>query len=378
MGGKHSFLHPREFDKASAYGNYDYDPEQPLSAVLLRIRSTVLPRLLRNFNCWWVVMMYIITYNVKNSAGVSLPELNIGSLTICVTFVSFMVTFFAQNAWEKYWSSYALTQHLGGNINDFTVYSSVYLSGKDDTSVWEMTRLMQLMHHRFYCFIADEDEHSRDFHVSLCTKIDLPNPPLGNQKELATQEEVERLQRVPTGVQHLVLMKDIIRVMNTAFDDLDEYAHKPFQRQRLEEILHQIRMDMGLIATKISKPIPLQYFHLVVLIVLICTTVYAYAAALLPSEMSWIPLMAYTFGVSGVLEVSRVMAIPFGHDDVDLPAMKFWERAFNRSFQVLQERTASYSRSPRLDVHGQSTEHSALLESVVLNNPPTMSPPQSS
>jgi len=286
-----------------------------------------------------------------------------------------MVTFFAQNAWTKYWTSYSLTQHLGGNLNDFVVYTSIYFSEKDDTAVWEMTRLMQLMHHRFYCFIADEDAHSQDFHISLCSKVDLPNPPLGNQKELATKEEVEKLQRVPTGVQHLIVMKQIMRVMHAAFDGLDEYPHKPFQRQRLEEILHQIRGDMGLITTQISKPIPLQYFHLVVLIVLICTTVYAYAAALLPSEMSWIPLMAYTFGVSGVLEVSRVMAIPFGHDDVDLPAKKFWERAFNRSFQVLQERSATIARSPRLDVDGQSTEHSALLESVVLENPPPVVTP---
>merc|ERR1712093_691505 len=87
--------------------------------------------------------------------------------------------------------------------------------------------------------------------------------------------------------------------------------------------------------------------------------------------------MAYTFGVSGVLEVSRVMAIPFGHDDVDLPARKFWERVFKRSFEVLQERCATISRSPRLDVDGMSTEHSALLEQVVLDKPPTVAPPLS-
>jgi len=339
-------LGSEQFSKHSAYAGYAYDPEQSFFFVMLRVRSTVLPRLVRNTNCWFVILLYTgirLLKSADDSLSSYLPEMNISSLTVCVTFVSFMVTFYSQNTWQKYWSSYSVTQHLGGNINDFVVYADSYLGGKNDVALWELIRLINLMHHRFYAFIADENDspEDRQFFLNDCLTIKLRGNPPGSKSTLCTEDELARLKRLERGTEYLVTMKWVVKAARQAIDTLPEHPSKPFQIQRLEEIMHQIRLDMGAVISQISRPMPLPYFHLVVFTVFICTTVYSYAAALLPSALSWIPMMAYTVGITGILEVTRVMSRPFGRDEVDLPALKFWRKAFDRSMEVLTEHDGS-------------------------------------
>jgi len=376
------------FSAESAYGHYSYDPQQPLFFILCRFKRTVLPALLCNYNCWWVLTVYCITLLIDGQKDISLPSLNITSLAIPVTFVSFLVTFFTQNAWNKYWTCYELTQHLRGQIHDFVVYNASYVGvGQVTHESWELTRLMALMHHRFYKHVADEDVSQDDFSLEAAQNVKLPfKPPKGSEHEyLCTPEEAAALAQVSSGTQYLVVEKWIMLACRKALYAKEEYQSRPFHLERLEMKLQVCREDMGRVITQVSKPIPLQYFHLVLFTVFITTTIYAYGAALLDGTLSWIPLLGYTWGVCGVLEVSRSLMLPFGMDDVDLPAKIYFDQALISSFEVLMERgaevepsttahdkndgTASYSSvgSGSGSGSGQS-EHEPLLSSAA-NSP---------
>ena len=68
--------------------------------------------------------------------------MNIANLTIPITLVTFVVTFYTQNVWNKYWQAYTLTQHICGSIQDFTVLNSTFLARHDPATTWELTRYL--------------------------------------------------------------------------------------------------------------------------------------------------------------------------------------------------------------------------------------------
>lgn len=265
------------------------------------------------------------------------------------------MAFFTQNAWNKYWTCYELTQHLRGGILDFVIYNASYVgNGQVTPQSWELTRLISLMHHRFYCHVADEDDSQNDFTLETAQNFKLPfKPPKGNEQEyLCTQEEAAALAQVSLVNQYLVVEKWIMLACRKAVYAKDEYQSRPFHLERLEMKLQACREDMGKVITQVAKPIPLHYFHLVLFSVFITSTIYAYGAALLDGTLSWIPLLGYTWGVCGVLQVSKSLMLPFGEDDVDLPAKMYFELAVTNSFEVLMERDAE--EKPRV-VHDKNT-----------------------
>jgi len=269
--------------------------------------------------------------------------MNMGNLTIPITLVTFVVTFYTQNVWAKYWTAYTLTQHIRGSIFDFTILCSTFLNNKDPVAVWELTRLINLMHYCFYTHVADEDAAQTDFENGKAMHIPIEfEPPSPNASRfLATPEEVSKLDQVSASVRYLIVMKWIMAKIVSEFDSFEgEATLKAFHLEKLQLKLMAFREDIGKVLTQISKPVPLPYLHLVVVITFISTTVYAYAAALLKSNVAFVPLMAYTMGVNGVIEVSRLLAMPFGTDEVDLPAFLYWKSCFTKTFEVLQGHSA--------------------------------------
>lgn len=290
-------------------------------------------------------------------------------MAIPAALVSFIVTFYNQNAWQKYWTCYTLTQHLRGQIFDFTLYLGTYFErapaegggASPDTleepavfggihgvtpleleqTKWELNRLIHLVHHRFYAQLKEDGTHKTMFEIGDCIKeeeIHVPEAngsrPKGAVTTLATKQEKAILEKLPLGTQHLVCIKWCMDKCNVACDK--RYITRR-HLERLELKLESIREDMGKVSTQVSQPLPLAYYYSVVFLTIATFTGYAYGAAQNDIRISWLPLVIYTLGLTGILEVSRQLSMPFGSDDVDLKPKEYFDSAMQRSYELMTE-----------------------------------------
>lgn len=346
----HSFNTRFRYD--GVYSGYGYDPEEPLWRVILRVKRTVLPRLVCNLNLWWVLLVYGSTLYCRDIFGKEyLPALNIHNVSIPMTLLSFLVAFHAQTAWGIYHTNYIAVHTIGQLVNDIAIHASSILSEECSHGAWEIVRLSNLMSYCFFSYVADEDHDQNDFELEAAQDIELPfRPPRGGFTHLAKPSEIERLGRVSRVARHMLVKKWAMTAAKRGMATVPAYTNQALHLDKIESGLQLLKAAMAKIISELSKPFPLHYFHLVVFIVFCTTTMYAYASASLEGSLSWIPLVFYTAGTSGILEVCRCLSLPFGDDDgLDLPAVYHFETSMKHCFEVLVEES---SDEPQEDFRG--------------------------
>jgi len=336
------------FNKDSVYGNYEYNPQDSIIWVFFSnlwqfftIYTHQAGSLISMFAVFGVVAYF------KHEQKVDMPKLELASLAIPTTLVSFFVAFYNQNSFNKYWTAYTVSMHLKGYFNDLVIDATTYFKGVDDKTLWETVRLINLIHHRYYALLQENvtlgdkniDEEWQTFPLKQCTMpLSMVPVPEGCTQSLASAEEMDLLQKLPCASQHLVLMRHLMTVFNQAKIQQGGEPLSSWHLNRLEETLHNIREDMGKVATQAAKPMPLQYYWAMIFFSLCIKFAYAYAAALNEVSVSWIPLTIYSFGIVGLLEISRQLAMPFGTDDADLPCKDYWWSAYKTTYEIVTEK----------------------------------------
>jgi len=352
------------FQEESVYGQYEYDPESSPLSVLCHYEHTILSRLACNFNLWWVIFIYSFTMWVKETKSdtVKLPKLNVTSISMPMTLISFFVAFHAQSVWKKYHETLMAIHRITGLVYDVTTEISSYLSTKELES-WELTRLVSLMYFCFYSYVADEDDEQLDFAIEEALEMRLPfEPPKGGAAFLCTADEFSKLSRVHVAMRHIVVRKWIMSLSKRTFATLPEYKNQVLHLDNIECRLQVFREACGGVIAETSRPIPMHYVHLVVFSVWVCTTMYAYAqASTMDSRFSWIPLLSYTIGIAGILEVCRCLSMPFGKDEgLDLPAAFYFQQSLKHAFEILMEEGAT-DVATSYGQPGQSADESTAL-----------------
>jgi len=331
------------FVSNSLYSGYDYDPRSNALSVLLRNGGLLCKFYLRSYAVWLTVVTFIVValLNKFETFGVHFPKFELASLAIPTTLVSFFATFYNQNSFSKYWNSYTLSQHMKGTLHDVIIAATTYFRGVEDVRLMEVTRLINLLHHRFYGFMqenGDDSIEAHEFRLAECATIEVPcNVPKGCSPTLITSGEMATLASMPTGLQYMVIIQWVFKECNKASRESGPKGAvdlTSFHLQMLESKILGVREDMGKVVTQVAKPMPLQYYWAILFFSTIVFVGYAYGAALNDISISWLPLMVYTLGIVGMLEISRNLAMPFGRDDVDLPCKRYWWAAYQSTYGI--------------------------------------------
>lgn len=188
----------------------------------------------------------------------------------------------------------------------------------------------------------EENTMTKEMHELYGT---IPEPPERRHEcpALLTVREVNMLREYPDDLLPIVLLV----WSNQVLKDLERKGElKGPSLAQAQGTTLKLRMGSRKIRNLLSLPIPLPYFHTLVVMQNLCYGLYSYALLGLGSNLTPIMVLFMVLVSTGLREVGVAISNPFGRDDVDFPIDKWIAQLRSMAIIVHPSNRPAHKPSP--------------------------------
>eukprot|EP00927_Polykrikos_kofoidii_P061070 TRINITY_DN55964_c0_g1_i1.p1 TRINITY_DN55964_c0_g1~~TRINITY_DN55964_c0_g1_i1.p1 ORF type:complete len:777 (+),score=119.75 TRINITY_DN55964_c0_g1_i1:197-2527(+) len=315
-----------------------YDPQQPIITAALRFQHSSLGFVMRRVDFWiflsfhCLLVLLFVTDTVDPS---DLPVLPWKTTTMIQFFMTCFIIFYTQRCFTRFMKLYVMCTSLLDSVLLFVFELSVSF-GSPKLERHRTLATKYVLSATYIVFMSFTGGHpSRTEWKELVHKGHLTN------------QEMDVLSEYPGNVT-FVLFNWAMQIAQQALSIEEIFWHRPeeFGGTRQQQISHPYnRLDahvISFLATAeeighlVAQPIPFQYYHLMILVLVMNFFLMGYLLALL-KMLATIPMFAvFLLVFLGLGELATQLADPFGRDEVDFPVPQFLNYAFDNAICLLE------------------------------------------
>ncbi len=326
---------------------YAFTLDKPLKTLFCTWKQTVLPSTCKRVEVWFWTMVHVglfilihmhewlgkpgegddkkdtmvveyIEYFLKTYIPISLSSVGISS-----GFMALLLVFFNSQCYSRFMAYYSACTGMGGAIQELCFLLTSQL-GELQADVWDASRFAVGSVMVTYLKVTDLDDGKEmaidadDWNRLTSSEESWLGKDVGTgspkMPPILAQEEVDILKKCP-GKETQVLMMWCMGVLHRAYNDVG-LAGSP-QAAAAEDCVLRLRRSVAFIPNMINQPVPLPYYHALVMLMQI--NYLLYSVAFLSIDSYFTPLAVFLIIVvsTGVRELSSALANPFGEDEVD-------------------------------------------------------------
>jgi len=304
---------------------FHYDTDVGLFRTVSRISASVVPEVLGQKEFWGFLVFHLIIktlFCVGFLDGLvqegGLLFVSWETLSIITKLATFLSVFYSGAGYGRYLDLYQLTRDLLGSMESLALLMRWTFKDGDDFAK---------MAHRYVCtsiaILLHEVE--TDDHIVSADHWDWLT-----EADMLTKEELNHLMSVPPqerGYRLIYWSADVI-TQGCEFNGLHGAVRKYFNA-----LLQANRHRQQMIIDYVSLPVPVQYVHILNVMVLVVISLYSFKMALTHSVFA-----PFTFSMAqmiflGMMALAARLENPFGTDDVDFPNL-LWVKEFLQSSQA--------------------------------------------
>jgi len=277
-----------------------YDPAGSMIGIVVRIKSTVVPQVLRRLE-FWLLIVANITFTYMHQAGIVTADDAIpGALLHPITaLMVFGLVFYTNQCFSRYFTLYGTARDMMGIMHELVSECRIRLKDK--------LHQKKVVHYTLagvfaFFFEATRGELGDEEFEELVGR------------GLLNETEVAFIQRYPTKRKSFVCLQWALEVAALGLGDGGKRFINLFTAK-----LYYLRRAQQDVADTLQMPLPFQYFHIVNLMLLVNLSLLAFT---LGSYQNYVVTAVFAFVeliFMGIREMAVAMADPFGDDEVDFP-----------------------------------------------------------
>eukprot|EP00239_Pterosperma_sp_CCMP1384_P009866 CAMPEP_0197861178 /NCGR_PEP_ID=MMETSP1438-20131217/37062_1 /TAXON_ID=1461541 /ORGANISM="Pterosperma sp., Strain CCMP1384" /LENGTH=381 /DNA_ID=CAMNT_0043478269 /DNA_START=114 /DNA_END=1259 /DNA_ORIENTATION=- len=257
------------------------------------------------------------------------PVIEIGTLLIIASFLTFFVVFFNSQAYNRFFQEYFLACKIRYAVND--AFFMVRLHADDPKIVFNVFRMMHAAVYLGFTNLSQNKELI-GFEESMHRRL--------IKLKLLTDRESMRLYSMAHSDPATECLLWAMRELREVLDE--KQISVPIYRA-IENHIMQIRKHFDEIRSYNEQPVPFVYYHLVNIVVELYLVVVCYAATFVTPFYSIIGYVGTLVGLLGLREAAACLADPLGLDETDIPVFAI---ATETHFEQLYVMTRMDAKGP--------------------------------
>lgn len=298
---------------------------------IIHVRGSVIPLVLRNPAPYVLTVLNAATmFSVK--FGYFEPEkyhvqIHPHHSAMLTALMTFFLVFYNGHVFKRYNRIHCLMMDMSELCLELA--SMIARSMPSRESALKLVRMLLASTFMFYFGITP------DFSDGAMGSISEAEWATMNRLNLLTTSEVQSLHahcadpHATSGFASFIVLHWSLRLI---YKEVDQHRHQEFERRYTA-----LRRTQAEVLGLLELPMPMEYVHLVNMILIVTLTLLSYSMGLAESYTSMIIFCVVQLVFFGIRELTFALSDPFGIDEVDFPISSWMTSVYNMCISIIND-----------------------------------------